>query len=155
MQWIFRYLVFFLFFFFSFFFELAFNANSFWCVQGWEAGSEYPLVHGEGGLAKAHWLFTHKSLRWWASWPREAKEPEGSCQEGRGWRWRWRRRRVRSRVLNLEIRECQRVFSVFPFFLSDFVNFFFLVICHNYRNFCLICPWPFFFFFFFFVIVIG
>ena len=68
----------------------------FWSLQGWEAGSQHSLIHGEGGLTEAHRLLSHEPLRRWTSWPREAKEPEGSCQEG-CWRWRrWGGRRVKS-----------------------------------------------------------
>jgi len=54
-------------------------------LQGWEAGGQYSILHGESWLAEAHWFLTHEPLWWWTPWKSEAKEPEGCW-----WRWRWR-----------------------------------------------------------------
>lgn len=60
-------------------------------LQGREAGCECRIFPCASWLPEAHWLLSHKPLRWWSPRKSEAKEPEGSCKEGLWWwrRWGW------------------------------------------------------------------
>ena len=52
--------------------------------QGWEASSEYSLIHGQSRFLETHWLLTYKSIWRWPSRKSEAKEPEDGAKKGAG-----------------------------------------------------------------------